>query len=93
MPGARAAFELKSLVGVTMVGYALTLLFGTIGYMLPENSYGQLLLFQLGDAAGITASVLAAGTRDYAASRSLHRLSFSWVSRTGSHWRVPASWH
>lgn len=60
MSGLRAAFELKSLAWICMLGYLLTLLFGTIGYALPQDSYGQLLLFQLGDASGIMASVIGA---------------------------------
>lgn len=60
MADPRAALEVKSLVWITVLGYGCTLVFGTIGSMLPANSYNQLLLYQLGDASGIMSSVLSA---------------------------------
>ena len=56
----RAAFELRSLAVITVAGYALCLLLGVLGATLAHNSYGQLLLYQMSDACGITASVIAA---------------------------------
>lgn len=54
----RAVFELRSLALIALLGYVLTFLFGTLGSMLEANSYAQLLLYQMGDACGITASVI-----------------------------------
>ena len=56
----RAAIEVRDLVRITVLGYGLTLMFGAIGSMLLANSFGQLLLYELGDATGIMASVLSA---------------------------------
>lgn len=56
----RAAFELKSLAWIALTGYLVTLAMGTVGALLEQNSYWQLLCFQVGDAAGITASVIGA---------------------------------
>ena len=60
MSEARARFESHSLVLIALVGYALTFLIGTLGSLLAQNSYAQLLFFQMADACGITASVIAA---------------------------------
>ena len=59
MAASRAEFEARSLTWITLAGYAVALGAGTVGAMLKQDSYLQLLLFQTGDAAAITASVLA----------------------------------
>jgi hypothetical protein len=51
--------ENKAMVLLTLLGYVTNLVFGLTGYMQEHNSYYQLLCFQIGDAAGIMASVLA----------------------------------
>jgi hypothetical protein len=56
----RGRFENNSLATITLAGYAFALLAGTFGSLLANNSYGQLLLYQVGDACGITASVIGA---------------------------------
>jgi hypothetical protein len=52
-------FEYKSLVSITLIGYIGNLLLGWIGFFYPHGSSGQLVLFQLGNAFAITASVMA----------------------------------
>jgi hypothetical protein len=52
--------EMKSMVVITAVGFAFNILFGIIGFLLPAVSLGQLLCFQMGDAASIMAAVIAA---------------------------------
>lgn len=59
MVASRAEFESRSLVWAAVAGYAVTLVAGTVGAMLGQDSYPQLLLFQVGDAAGVSASVVA----------------------------------
>ena len=52
--------ESKSLVLIVAVCYVGNLLFGGIGYACQQGSVAQLLLFQIGNAFAISASVMAA---------------------------------
>ncbi len=53
-------FENKSLVLIIIVGYIFNLLFGWIGILFSQGSTEQILLFQVGNAFAISASVMAA---------------------------------
>src|SRR5262245_36257118 len=53
-------FENKSLVLIILIGYIFNLLFGWIGFFSGQGSNGQLLLYQVGNACAISASVMAA---------------------------------
>ena len=53
-------FENRSLVLITLTGYIFNLLFGWIGFLFTHGSSEQILLFQIGTACGISASVMAA---------------------------------
>lgn len=56
----KAAFENKSLTLITFYSYFLNLAFGGIGFLCSSGSKEQLLIFQVGNAFAITASVMAA---------------------------------
>lgn len=53
-------FENKSLVLITLFGYIGNILFGWIGALFEHGSSPQVLLFQIGNAFAIAASVMAA---------------------------------
>ncbi len=53
-------FEYKSLVAITAIGYGLSVFTGILGFIFPEESYLQLLCYQVNDALAIMASVIAA---------------------------------
>lgn len=53
-------FENKSLVLIVLIGYIFNLLFGLIGTLFSHGSGEQTVLFQLGNAFAISASVMAA---------------------------------
>lgn len=53
-------FEYKSLVAITVSGYGLSVLMGILGFVFPQESYTQLLCYQMNDALAIMASVIAA---------------------------------
>ena len=53
-------FENKSLVSIILLGYIFNILFGWIGFFYPHVSPEQLVLFQVGNAFAISASVMAA---------------------------------
>lgn len=53
-------FENKSLILIILIGYIFNLIFGWIGFLLVHESNEQLLLFQIGNAFAISASVMAA---------------------------------
>lgn len=53
-------FENKSLVLITLTGYVFNLAFGWVGILFPHASIEQTVLFQLGNAFAISASVMAA---------------------------------
>ncbi len=53
-------FENKSLVVIILFGYTFNLLFGWIGVLYDHGSTQQMLLFQIGNAFAISASVMAA---------------------------------
>jgi hypothetical protein len=55
----KAAFENKSLVYITMIAYSMNLLFSLFGYLCQDHSSAQILLYQIGNAAAITAGVMA----------------------------------
>jgi hypothetical protein len=55
-----SGYELRSLARIGLTGYLLAFAVGLVGSMLEQNSYVQLLMFQVGDACGITSSVIAA---------------------------------
>ena len=52
-------FENKSLVIIILSGYIFNLLFGWIGFLFAQGSTVQLLLYQIGNAFAISASVMA----------------------------------
>ena len=52
-------FENKSLIFIILFGYIFNLLFGWIGISCAHGSSGQMLLFQIGTACAISASVMA----------------------------------
>ncbi|MBK9730438.1 MAG: hypothetical protein IPO83_03980 [Chitinophagaceae bacterium] len=52
-------FEYKSLAIIILLGYILNLLFGWIGFLYNHGSSEQTLLFQIGNAFAISASVMA----------------------------------
>jgi hypothetical protein len=52
-------FEHKSLVLIILIGYIFNLLFGWIGILLDHGSGKQMLLFHIGTAFAISASVMA----------------------------------
>lgn len=52
-------FENKSLILIILVGYIFNLLFGWIGILYVHGSSEQMLLFQIGTACAISASVMA----------------------------------
>ena len=58
-PLSKADFETKSLVVIIAVCYSSSLLFGWSGTLQPAASFAQLLLFQIGNALAISASVMA----------------------------------
>lgn len=51
--------ENKSLVVIILAGYILNLLFGWIGIQFVHGSSNQMLVFQIGNACAISASVMA----------------------------------
>ena len=53
-------FENKSLVLIILIGYIFNLLFGWIGVLFTHGSVQQTMLFQVGSACAISASVMAA---------------------------------
>ncbi len=53
------SFESKSLVYIVLIGYALNLLLGWIGVLYEHGSLQQTVLFQVGNAFAISASVMA----------------------------------
>jgi heme A synthase len=53
-------FENKSLVLITLIGYIFNLILGWIGVLITHGSSEQMLLFQIGTACAISASVMAA---------------------------------
>ena len=55
----RTDFETGSLVVIVLAGYVLNLLFGWIGVLFPGGSIHQVLLYQVGNAFAISASVMA----------------------------------
>lgn len=55
----RNDFEAKSLVFIILACYTVNLVFGWLGALQPMASNAQLLLFQVGTACAITASVMA----------------------------------
>ncbi|MES2620105.1 MAG: hypothetical protein V4615_04565 [Bacteroidota bacterium] len=52
-------FENKSLVLIVLFGYIFNVLFGWVGALLDYGSSEQLLLYQVGNACAISASVMA----------------------------------
>jgi len=56
----KSDLENKSLVLIVLIGYIFNLLFGWIGVLYAHGSSQQLLLFQIGNAFAISASVMAA---------------------------------
>ncbi|MHB1327177.1 MAG: hypothetical protein ACYC2K_03165 [Gemmatimonadales bacterium] len=52
--------ETKSLVLIILVGYSLNLVLGWVGSLYAHGSGEQMLLFQIGTACAISASVMAA---------------------------------
>jgi hypothetical protein len=55
----RNDFETKSLVIIVLIGYVLNLFFGWLGVLFTHESAPQILLFQIGNAFAISASVMA----------------------------------
>lgn len=55
----KAELENKSLIYIIVISYLLNLLFSIIGYLCIEYSIRQILLFQIGNAFAISASVMA----------------------------------
>jgi hypothetical protein len=53
-------FELKSLAYIILIGYSFNLFFGWIGVVFEQGSALQILIYQLGCAFAISASVMAA---------------------------------
>ena len=53
------AHETKSLVYIVLVGYIVNLVFGWLGASFANGSAGQVVLYQVGDAFAIFASVMA----------------------------------
>lgn len=53
------SFESKSLVYIVLIGFALNLLLGWIGVLYEHGSLQQTVLFQIGNAFAISASVMA----------------------------------
>lgn len=86
-------FENKSLVVIILLGYILNLLFGWIGILYDHGSREQLLLFQIGNAFAISASVMAGrytGIRSQHVTASAyillgitHGISLAALSKTG----------
>lgn len=56
----KADFENKSLIVIILLGYIFNLLLGWIGILYDHGSSQQMLLFQVGNAFAISASVMAA---------------------------------
>ena len=56
----KSDFETRSLVLIILVGYICNLVFGWVGSLYDNGSRIQLLLFQIGTAFAISASVMAA---------------------------------
>jgi len=88
-------FENKSLVSIILCGFLTNLLFGWVGFFLEQGSSGQLLLYQVGNACAISASVMAArytGIRGQQVAASAyillgitHGISLAALSREGIH--------
>src|SRR4249919_2815252 len=86
-------FENKSLVFIVIFGYIFNLFFGWIGILYVLGSSEQLLLFQIGNAFAISASVMAArytGLRGQHVAASAyillgitHGISLAALSKTG----------
>ena len=55
----KSEWENKSLIYIILVAYALNLLLGWIGFFLEQGCSEQLLLYQVGNAFAISASVMA----------------------------------
>lgn len=55
----KAEIENKSLAYITIYSYSLNLIFSGIGFLCNTGSKEQLILFQIGNAFAITASVMA----------------------------------
>ena len=55
----KSAFEYKSLAYIILIGYVLNLLLGWIGFFTIHGSTTQILLYQIGNAFAISASVMA----------------------------------
>lgn len=56
---AKADFETQSLVYITLTAYVLNLLLGAVGFFCSNHSPSQLVVFQIGNAFAILASVMA----------------------------------
>ena len=52
-------FEYKSLAYIVLFGYVFNLFFGWLGFFLTQGSGEQMLLYQIGNACAISASVMA----------------------------------
>lgn len=55
----KPAFEYKSLAYIILIGYGFNLLLGWVGFFCIYGSTTQILLYQIGNAFAITASVMA----------------------------------
>src|SRR6188768_3592469 len=88
-------FENKSLVYIILWGFIINLFFGWLGFFLEQGSSEQLLLYQIGNACAISASVMAArytGLRGQQVAASAyillgitHGISLAALSREGIH--------
>lgn len=86
-------FENKSLVYIILIGYTFNLFFGWVGFFIPNYPEKQLLLYQIGNAFAISASVMAAryiGIRGQQVSASAyillsitHGISLAALNKTG----------
>ena len=56
----KPAFENKSLIYIILIGYVFNLFFGWIGILFEHGTVEQTMLFQVGNAFAISASVMAA---------------------------------
>ena len=51
--------DMQLLVLIIIIGYLINFILGFVGACFETNSYLQILLWQIGDTGGITASILA----------------------------------
>jgi hypothetical protein len=81
-------FENKSLVLITLIGYIGNIVLGWIGALFIHGSSPQILLFQIGNAFAIAASVMAGR---YAGLRGQHVAASAYILLGYYTWYIPGS--